>query len=210
MPTSPVTARRGHRRRNAGYHQSIAKRTAIGFAIALAIVSQRLDAQTPIPPLAIPPAVFGNTEAVAPFAESFAREGLSRFHAAGASLAVIVDGRIVSSSVGVADPATGARLDPSTARFHIASVTKLITAIAVMQQVEAGALDLDASVARYLEPELQSVLDGKVIRLRDLLTHTAGYADRWVGMAATRADDVWPLKTYLERRAAPSSILLAQ
>ena len=169
----------------------------------MGMVSQRLGAQAPTPPPAIPPALFDSTAAVAPFAETFAREGLSRFHVAGASLAVIVDGRIVSSSVGVADPATGARLDPSTARFHIASVTKLITAIAVMQQVEAGALDLDASVARYLEPELQPVLDGKNIRLRDLLTHTAGYADRWVGMAATQADDVWPLKTYLERRAAP-------
>lgn len=122
---------------------------------------------------------------------------------AGASLAVIVDGQLVSFSVGVVDPATGARIDPFTTRFHVASVTKLITAVAVMQQVEAGALDLDTDLAPYLEPELQPVLTGRIIRARDLLTHTAGFADRWVGMSAARAEDVLPLATYLVRRAAP-------
>lgn len=177
--------------------------TAFAIVLALWLAATRSSAQVVPSPPSTPPAPFDNLAAVAPFAESFAREGLARHHVAGASIAVVADGHIVSSSVGVADPATGARLEPSTSRFHIASVTKLITAIAVMQQVEAGALDLDASVAGYLEPALQHVSGGQTVRVRDLLTHTAGYADRWVGMSATRAEDVWPLSTYLDRRAAP-------
>lgn len=56
--------------------------------------------------------------------------------------------------------------------FDVASLTKLFTATVAMQQVEAGALDLDASVAGYL-PEFG--VGGKAgITVRQLLTHTSG------------------------------------
>jgi CubicO group peptidase (beta-lactamase class C family) len=55
------------------------------------------------------------------------------------------------------------------------SMTKAVTAVAVAQQWEAGALDVDAVVARYL-PEFAA--NGKeAITLRHLLTHTAGIAN---------------------------------
>jgi CubicO group peptidase (beta-lactamase class C family) len=63
---------------------------------------------------------------------------------------------------------------PSTTdtRFRIGSVTKLFTAILVMQQVQAGRLDLDAHVTDYL-PEYPAE-NGRRITLRHLLSHTAG------------------------------------
>jgi CubicO group peptidase (beta-lactamase class C family) len=52
------------------------------------------------------------------------------------------------------------------------SMTKAVTAVAVAQQWEAGALDIDAAAARYV-PEFGA--NGKYeITLRHLLTHTAG------------------------------------
>ncbi|RUR01945.1 serine hydrolase domain-containing protein [Labedella endophytica] len=60
-------------------------------------------------------------------------------------------------------------------RFDVASITKLFTSAAVLQQVAAGALDLDASIHDYVD------LDGTTIShdvtLRHLLTHTSGIAD---------------------------------
>jgi CubicO group peptidase (beta-lactamase class C family) len=56
--------------------------------------------------------------------------------------------------------------------FDLASVTKLFTAVAVMQLVERGAIDLDAPVQRYL-PEFSGQLKSKVT-VRHLLTHTSG------------------------------------
>ncbi len=56
--------------------------------------------------------------------------------------------------------------------FDLASLTKLCTTIAVVQQVERGALVLDAPVARYA-PECTGVA-AHGITVRQLLTHTSG------------------------------------
>ena len=67
--------------------------------------------------------------------------------------------------------------------FAIASMTKPVTSVAVMQLVEAGKVKLDEPAATYL-PELTSVqvLEGGALRapktaptVRQLLTHTAGF-----------------------------------
>ncbi|MGH3453413.1 MAG: serine hydrolase [Nocardioidaceae bacterium] len=56
--------------------------------------------------------------------------------------------------------------------FDLASVSKLFTSIVVMQQVEAGRIDLDSPVATYV-PEFAE--NGKRdITIRQLLTHTSG------------------------------------
>jgi CubicO group peptidase (beta-lactamase class C family) len=53
--------------------------------------------------------------------------------------------------------------------FDLASLTKLFTAIAIMQQVEAGQVDLDAPVSDFL-PEFAA----PTVTVRQLLTHTSG------------------------------------
>ncbi|MBP2475264.1 CubicO group peptidase (beta-lactamase class C family) [Crossiella equi] len=56
--------------------------------------------------------------------------------------------------------------------FDLASISKLFTSIAVMQQVEAGRVDLGRTVASYL-PEFAA--NGKeAITVEQLLTHTSG------------------------------------
>lgn len=57
-------------------------------------------------------------------------------------------------------------------RFHTASVTKLLTITALLQQVEAGRVALDDSVGRWI-PEYPPPYRSQV-RVRHLLTHTSG------------------------------------
>lgn len=57
-------------------------------------------------------------------------------------------------------------------RFHIASVTKLLTVTAVLQQVQAGQLELDDTIGRWI-PEYPEPYRSTV-RVRHLLTHTSG------------------------------------
>ncbi|SFD87717.1 CubicO group peptidase, beta-lactamase class C family [Actinopolyspora alba] len=68
-------------------------------------------------------------------------------------------------------PGQQERTAPDTI-FDLASMTKLFTAVAVLQQVEAGRVELTEPVARYL-PEFGN--HGKSgITVRQLLTHTSG------------------------------------
>jgi CubicO group peptidase (beta-lactamase class C family) len=91
------------------------------------------------------------------------------------AVAMIADARGV-----VYEHATGASKD---AIFAMASMTKPVTSVAVMQLVEAGQVKLDEPAATYV-PELGTVrvLDGGTLRppkspitVRQLLTHTAGF-----------------------------------
>jgi CubicO group peptidase (beta-lactamase class C family) len=62
--------------------------------------------------------------------------------------------------------------------FRIASVSKLVVAIAVMQQVERGVLGLDVDVSRYLGFRLRNPSFSQVpITLRMLLSHTSSVRD---------------------------------
>ena len=60
-------------------------------------------------------------------------------------------------------------------RFDTASITKLFTSVAVLQQVGAGRLDLDASIHPYVDLSGTTISDA--VTLRQLLTHTSGIAD---------------------------------
>ncbi len=91
----------------------------------------------------------------------------------------------------------------TTTLFQMGSVGKLFTAIAVLQQVEAGKLDLRADVNQYLEG-FATAPPGRAITLFDLLTHTAGLDDRIIGYLARSEGDVKPLAEHLREFMPPS------
>lgn len=74
---------------------------------------------------------------------------------AGATVAVVHDGQVLTTrgyghaDTG-ADGGTPVPVDPEETLFQVGSVAKVVTATAVMQLLEAGDLDLDTDVNRYL------------------------------------------------------------
>ncbi len=60
-------------------------------------------------------------------------------------------------------------------RFDTASITKLFTAVAALQQVDAGSFSLDASATGYLG--LEGTAIAPEVTVRHLLTHTSGIGD---------------------------------
>ncbi len=60
-------------------------------------------------------------------------------------------------------------------RFDTASITKLFTSVAVLQQVGKGNLDLETSIHHYVD--LDGTAIGIDVTLLHLLTHTSGIAD---------------------------------
>ncbi|MFE6305536.1 serine hydrolase domain-containing protein [Nocardiopsis sp. NPDC057823] len=118
----------------------------------------------------------------------------------GAVVSVVHDGEILTvRGYGYAD--TGADgggpvpVDPEETLFRVASVSKLVTATAVMGLVQEGALDLDTDVNEYLDFTLPTRFD-EPVTLRHLLTHTPGFEERIKGMFLS-GQDAPDLRSYL-------------
>ena len=103
---------------------------------------------------------------------------LNRHPAVGLAVGVIRDGSFEFSGRGFADIASGAPIREDTV-FRIGSITKVFTAIALMQLCEEGLVDLDAPAGNYLRSyELVCACAGfRPPTLRHLLTHTSGIPD---------------------------------
>jgi CubicO group peptidase (beta-lactamase class C family) len=100
-------------------------------------------------------------------------QGLSE-HAFPGAIAVVGtrDGVLAQASVGFLDKTSGVKPGPNTL-WDLASLTKVVgTTTAVMQLVEAGKVDLDSSVSRYL-PRFDGYGKSSVT-VRQLLTHASG------------------------------------
>ena len=97
---------------------------------------------------------------------------------AGAEVAVVKDGHILTErGYGYADIAKRIPVDPDRTLFRPGSVSKLVTWTAVMQLVGQHKLDLDTDVNTYLDFRIPS-FNGQPITLREIMTHTAGFAER--------------------------------
>ncbi|HEY0595014.1 serine hydrolase domain-containing protein [Sphingopyxis sp.] len=109
--------------------------------------------------------------------DGFVPFALKRGDLAGAVIVVVKDGQVLTQrGFGYADAAKRTPVDPARTLFRPGSVSKLFTWTAVMQQVEAGKIDLDADVNIYLDFKIPPK-DGKPVTMRQLMTHTAGFEE---------------------------------
>src|SRR5271165_626249 len=103
-------------------------------------------------------------------ADRQAKEWLAR-GIPGLALAVAVDGKLVySEGFGYADLEERVPVWPTT-KFRIGSISKPLTATALMQLVEAGKVDLDAPIQKYV-PSFPD--KGAVITVRMVAGHLGG------------------------------------
>lgn len=104
---------------------------------------------------------------------------VSRSNPPGLSVSVVKDGQIVyQRGFGWADGPAELPAGTDTV-YHWWSMTKVPTAIAVLQLHDAGVLDIDDPISRYL-PFFQVELNGKPappITIRQVLRHTSGLPD---------------------------------
>jgi CubicO group peptidase (beta-lactamase class C family) len=116
----------------------------------------------------------------------------------GAAIAVVKDGELFfSKGYGYADFENQRLVNANKTLFRVASISKLFTWTAVMQLVERGKLDLHTDINVYLK-ELQ-IPDTypQPVTLAHLMTHTSGFAEKWIGLAPRSADEIIPLGKYL-------------
>ncbi len=88
---------------------------------------------------------------------------------------VTSEGLVHAQGFGLAD-IEGALPNDSRTSFHVASLSKEITAGIVLRLADEGVLSLQDDVRRHV-PELPDY--GAIITLQDLLSHTSGLRDQW-------------------------------
>lgn len=105
--------------------------------------------------------------------EAFLDDAMPAASAPGLAWAIIEAGDIRSGARGELVAGSGRRVTEDTP-FPLGSISKSFTALAIMQQVEAGQVELDRPIAAYLD-----AFDGQpgaAITIRQLLSHTSGYS----------------------------------
>ncbi|MFG2484532.1 serine hydrolase domain-containing protein [Streptomyces virginiae] len=108
-----------------------------------------------------------------------ALDGLVRDDGMPAALASVQDrdGRTRTYTAGVGDLATGSKV-PRDGQVRIGSNTKAFTAVVVLQLVGEGRIGLDTMVETYLPDLVRGEgIDGRRIKVRELLQHTSGLPD---------------------------------
>ena len=133
-------------------------------------------------------------------AEGVLRDQLSTSGIPGGAVAVVSGGRVESRGVGEAGD--GRAVSASTP-FVIGSTSKSFTALAVLQLVDSGDVDLNAPVRRYV-PELELAPGEPVdeITVRHLLQQTSGLDDLAGGPLLASAADGTPLQAIAELSGA--------
>ncbi len=123
---------------------------------------------------------------------------LERGDIAGAVVAVVKDGKVIfAKGYGYADVDAKKPVSPDDTLFRPGSISKLFTWTAVMQLVEQGKLDLDRDVNDYLDFKIPATYP-QPITLRNIMTHTSGFAETAKDLFVKDAGSMKPLNVYLE------------
>jgi len=183
---APARGRRHRRsRRLAPVVGAVALALALPLAVGAATTAAPADPPPPAPPQHQPGGHDLAKDDVDAWLDGVVGAALPTTGIPGAAVSVVADGQVLTSrGYGLADTGTesgSARpVDPADTLFRVGSVSKVVSATAVMQLVEEGRLDLDADVQQYLDFDLDTPKG--TVTLRHLLTHTAGFEEVITGL----------------------------
>ncbi|MDB5031318.1 serine hydrolase domain-containing protein [Mucilaginibacter sp.] len=149
-------------------------------AITLSVVSLIASAQS------YKPAVFADADRLKKIESTYAiidklyKDYAEKNHWPGMAYGIVVDGKLVhSGGIGYTDIDAKIPADASS-DFRIASMTKSLTAMAILKLRDEGKLKLDDPAYLYI-PEMKGLKyltkDATPITIKNLLTHTSGYPE---------------------------------
>lgn len=128
--------------------------------------------------------------------DSICRHYFERYRQVGMSVGIVHGGKAYHFAAGATDHSGRFPVTDSTL-FHLASVTKLFTATAILQLAEAGKLRLDDALTKHI-PEF-SMRDERYrdIQLQHLLTHSSGLM--WDNKLKRSPDDAGSMPLFISQ-----------
>jgi CubicO group peptidase (beta-lactamase class C family) len=139
------------------------------------------------------------------FADGFFARHMRKLHIPGLVFVVVQDGDVLlAKGYGKASIEEDRPVEPVSTVFRIGSISKLFVAVAVMQMVERGQLDLHTDVNQYLTDFQVQNPYPTALTLEHLLTHTGGIQDPPYE-SNVDPDDRLPLGEFLATELPPAT-----
>jgi CubicO group peptidase (beta-lactamase class C family) len=131
--------------------------------------------------------------------DGFMPYGIASGDIPGAVVVVVKDGQVLTEKgYGYSNVAKKTKVDPKTTLFRPGSISKLFTWTALMQQVQAGKVDLNADVNKYIDFKIPPY-QGKPITVLNLMTHTPGFEEQVKDLITLGPKTQVPYDTLLKR-----------
>ena len=128
-------------------------------------------------------------------------ERMEKLHIPGAVVSIVKDGKIIFiKGYGVADVEKKNPVLPDKTIFRIGSITKVFTAIAVIQMADRGKISLSDDVNKYLKGVQVPATFSQPITFANLLTHTSGLDEISPGRHTSNKAEIVPLDAFLKSR----------
>ncbi|MDQ4121600.1 MAG: serine hydrolase [Acidobacteriota bacterium] len=139
-------------------------------------------------------------------------ERMEKLHIPGAVIAVVKDGKILfTKGYGIADVEKKIPVIADKTIFRIGSITKVFTALAVMQLADQGKINLSDDVNKYLKGVQVPNTFPQPVTFANLLTHTSSLDEISPGRRTSNESEIIPLgaflKTRIVRQFAPGEII---
>lgn len=176
------------------------------FAFTHIVTAQTNDVTKPEAPVKVPAEDLKNAADVKAFFDDLVPKLMEKHHVPGVAISLVKDGKkLFAKGYGYANLDTKKPAHADETLFRIASISKLFTWIAVMQQVEEGRIDLDTDVNKYLKKfKIPDTFPGRPVTMRHLMTHTAGFDDHIEPRIYSKdPSDLEPLWAFLKRTWPP-------
>ena len=175
--------------------------TALPLVFALALIRPAFAQQNPTEDTP--------NRAAERFAEEIFPALADSFEVPGAVLAVVGRaGTLALEGYGYANLTTKRPVDPERTLFRVGSVSKPVTATAILQLWERAAFDLQTDINHYLDRITVPDAYDTPVTAHELLTHTAGLDEQLFGSGAPAAPDLAAyLRATLPERVYPPGLL---
>ncbi|HEX8396757.1 MAG TPA: serine hydrolase [Pyrinomonadaceae bacterium] len=139
-------------------------------------------------------------------------ERMHKLNVPGAVISVVKDGKTVfTKGYGFADIEKKTPVVADKTIFRIGSITKVFTALAVIQLADQGKINLNDDVNKYLRGVRVPNNFPQPITFADLLTHTSGLDEISPGRRTSNEAEIIPLgaflKTRIVRQSPPGEII---
>ena len=135
------------------------------------------------------------------FFDSIYPKEMGKSKVPGGAISIVKNGKVIfSKGYGYSNLETKSPVIPEKTIFRIGSVTKVFTAVAILQLADQGRINMNDDVNKYLNEFKVPQSFSQPVRFTDLLTHSAGFDEISRGRMVYSEKEKVPLVDFLKNR----------